>query len=300
MSETTTSKKSSPAFIKWFLFVALALVWGSSFILMKRGLITYTPAQVAAIRMVVSFLFLFPFVIGSIKKIPRDKWIFIIIAGLLGNGIPAFLFTKAETGLSSSIAGILNSLTTVFSLVVGVIFYKMKTTTIKVAGVFLGLAGAVLTVLYNAKGGIEGNYYYGIYIITACICYAFNVNIIKTYLGPINSVQLSGFALFGVGPLTAAYLFSTDFLQRISSGGQAVTSFLYVVLLGVFGTGVSQIMFNKLLKTSSVLFAASITYFIPIVAILWGVLDGESLGWVQIFGFVIVITGVFLINKRKA
>jgi drug/metabolite transporter (DMT)-like permease len=278
----------------------LSLIWGSSFILMKRGLDCYTPPQVAAIRMVVSFLFLFPFVIGHFKKIPANKWGIILVAGLLGNGIPAFLFTKAETGLSSSIAGILNSLTTVFALLVGVLFFKMKTTPLKVVGVFIGLAGAILTVLYNAKGGIESNYYYGIYIIIACICYAFNVNIIKSHLGPINSVQLSGFALFGVGPLTAAYLFSTDFVQRISSGSHAVVSFLYVVVLGVFGTGVSQILFNKLLKTSSVLFTSSITYCLPVVAILWGLLDGESLGWYQVVGFAAVIGGVFLINKRAA
>ncbi len=291
---------SNSSFIKWLIFVVLALIWGSSFILMKRGLEVYSPQQVAAIRMVVAFLFLFPFVIGHIKQIPMNKWVFILIAGVLGNGIPAFLFTKAETALSSSVAGILNSLTTVFALVVGVMFFKMKTSTLKVAGVFLGLAGAILTVVYNAKGSFDNNYYYSIYIIVACICYAFNVNIIKTFLGSINNVQLSGFALFGVGPLTAAYLFSTDFVQRLSSGGKAVESFFYVVLLGVFGTGVSQILFNKLLKTSSVLFSSSITYFIPIVAIMWGVLDGENLGWIQALGFAIVIAGVFLINKRKA
>jgi drug/metabolite transporter (DMT)-like permease len=291
---------SNSSFLKWFFFIILAFIWGSSFILMKRGLDVYTPSQVAAIRMVVSFLFLLPFVIGHIKEIPKNKWIYIIIAGMLGNGIPAFLFTKAETGLSSSVAGILNSLTTVFALVVGIMFFKMQTTALKIVGVFLGLAGAILTVVYNAKGHFDGNYYFSIYIIVACICYAFNINIIKTFLGSINSVQLSGFALFGVGPITAAYLFSTDFLQRVSSGGKAIESLLYVVLLGVFGTGVSQIMFNKLLKTSSVLFTASITYFIPIVAILWGILDGESLGWIQVFGFAAVIVGVFLINKRKA
>ncbi|HSY76714.1 MAG TPA: DMT family transporter [Bacteroidia bacterium] len=290
---------SNSSFLKWFFFIILAFIWGSSFILMKRGLDVYTPSQVAAIRMVVSFLFLLPFVIGHIKEIPKNKWIYIIIAGMLGNGIPAFLFTKAETGLSSSVAGILNSLTTVFALVVGIMFFKMQTTVLKIVGVFLGLAGAILTVVYNAKGHFDGNYYFSIYIIVACICYAFNINIIKTFLGSINSIQLSGFALFGVGPITAAYLFSTDFVQRISSGGKAVESFLYVVLLGVFGTGVSQIMFNKLLKTSSVLFTASITYFIPIVAILWGILDGEALGWIQVFGFMAVIVGVFLINKRK-
>jgi drug/metabolite transporter (DMT)-like permease len=294
-----TNSTSNSSFIKWVIFVVLALIWGSSFILMKRGLEVYTPQQVAALRMVVSFLFLFPFVIPHFKKIPKDKWLYIIIAGMLGNGIPAFLFTKAETGLSSSVAGILNSLTTVFSLLVGVMFFKMQTSTTKVIGVFLGLAGAILTVVYNAQGHFDNNYYYSIYIIVACICYAFNVNIIKSFLGSINNVQLSGFALFGVGPITAAYLFSTDFVQRLSSGGKALESFFYVVLLGVFGTGVSQILFNKLLKTSSVLFSASITYFIPIVAIMWGVLDGESLGWVQVLGFAIVIAGVFLINRRK-
>lgn len=290
---------SNGSYIKWLIFVTLALIWGSSFILMKRGLDVYTPPQVAAIRMVVAFLFLFPFVIRHIKEIPRDKWILIIVAGMLGNGIPAFLFTKAETGLSSSVAGILNSLTTVFSLLVGLLFFKMKTTTTKIMGVFLGLAGAILTVAYNAKGSFDSNYYYSIYIIVACVCYAFNVNLIKSYLGSINNVQLSGFALFGVGPITIAYLFSTDFVHRISTNPKGIESFLYVVILGVFGTGVSQIMFNKLLKTSSVLFSSSITYFIPIVAIMWGVLDGESIGMMQILGFLTVIAGVFLINKRK-
>lgn len=289
---------SNSSFIKWTIFIGLALIWGSSFILMKRGLEVYSPPQVAAIRMTVAFLFLLPFVIGHLKEIPKDKWIYIIVAGLLGNGIPAFLFTKAETGLSSSVAGILNSLTTVFSLLVGVMFFNMKTTTIKVVGVFLGLAGAILTVLYNAKGGFDSNYYYSIYIIVATICYAFNVNLIKSYLGGINNVQLSGFALFGVGPLTMAYLFSTDFLQRISST-KGVESFFYVVLLGVFGTGVSQILFNKLLKTSSVLFSSSITYFIPVVAIMWGVLDGESIGIIQVVGFLTIIAGVFLISRKK-
>ncbi|HTB07643.1 MAG TPA: DMT family transporter [Bacteroidia bacterium] len=291
--------KPSGYFQKWFLFITLALIWGSSFILMKRGLDVYTSNQVAAIRMMMAFLFLFPMVIGHVKEIPKNKWIILIIAGLLGNGIPAFLFTKAETGLSSSIAGILNSLTTVFALVVGIMFFKMKTTPTKIVGVFLGLAGAILTVVYNAKSGFEGNYYFSIYIIVACICYALNVNIIKTYLGPINSVQLSGFALFGVGPITAIYLFSTDFVQRLSSGSNAVISFLYVCVLGIFGTGVSQIMFNKLLKTSTVLFASSITYFIPIVAILWGLLDHESFGWIQGLGFLTVLAGVYLINTRK-
>jgi drug/metabolite transporter (DMT)-like permease len=285
--------------LPWILLTLLALIWGSSFILMKRGLDVYTPSQVAAIRMVISFLCLFPFTIKYARKVPRDRWKYIIAAGLCGNGIPAFLFTEAETGLSSSIAGVLNCLTPVFIIIVGYLFFKMRTTSVKVIGVFLGFAGAVCMILYNAKGGFESNYYYGFYIIVACIFYAFSANIIKTFLGGIHSIHLSGFALFAIGPPTAVYLFSTDFTTRIASGHAAVISFYYIMLLGVFGTAVSLILFNHLLKISTTIFASSVTYFIPAVAVMWGLSDGEKLGIPHLLGMATILFGVYLINKKR-
>ncbi len=289
---------ANPKALKWFLLTVLALIWGSSFILMKKGLISYSPSQVAAIRMVVSFLCLFPFAIRHAAKVPKEKWKYIIAAGMCGNGIPAFLFTKAETGLSSSIAGVLNSLTPVFTLIVGALFFKLRTTPHKVVGIFLGFAGAVMMILYNAKGGFDSNYYFGFYILVACIFYSFSANIIKNHLGDIPSLHQAGFALFAIGPPTAIYLFSTDFTTRIASGNEALISFGYVVLLGLFGTAISLILFNQLLKISGTLFASSVTYFIPAVAVLWGLLDGEQLGFMHLVGMMTILFGVFLINRK--
>lgn len=292
--------KSNPKALQIILLTVLALIWGSSFILMKRGLDAFTSNQVAAIRMVVSFLCLFPFAIMHIKTIPKQKWKYIIAAGLCGNGIPAFLFTKAETGLSSSIAGVLNTLTPVLTLITGLLFFSMKTTASKVIGIFLGFAGAVCMILYNAKGDIEINYIYSFYVLIACLFYSFSANIIKNHLGNINTIHLSGFALFAIGPPSAIYLFSTDFTQRLSSGHPALISFYYVLLLGIFGTAIALILFNKLLKTSSVLFASSVTYFIPAVAVLWGLLDGEKLGIMHLVGLLTILAGVYLINRKTA
>ena len=286
--------------LQWILLTILAIIWGSSFILMKRGLETFTPPQVAAIRMVVSFLCLFPFAIRHIKTIPRDRWKYIIAAGLCGNGIPAFLFTEAETGLSSSIAGVLNTLTPVFTLIVGFLFFKMRTTFLKVLGILLGFVGALCMILYNAKGGFETNYFYAFYIVLACIFYAFSANIIKTFLGNINTLHQSGFALFAIGPPSAIYLFNTDFTQRLSAGGPALTSFYYVVVLGMFGTAIALVLFNKMLKITNTIFASSVTYFIPAVAVMWGLLDNEKLGIPHIIGLLTILLGVYLINRKPA
>lgn len=265
---------------------------------MKKGLEVYTPAQVAAIRMTVSFLCLFPFVIPYIKSIPKDRWKYLILAGILGNGIPAVLFTTAETKISSSVAGVLNSLTPLFTLIVGVLFFRFKTTGGKVAGILLGFVGAALIVLYNSKGDFNNNYYYAIFIVLACITYGIDTFILNNYLSGINSVHVAGFALFFVGIVSGCYLFSTDFTQRLTSTPGGFRSLGYVVLLGAFGTAVAQSLFNKMLKISSLLFSASVTYTIPFVAILWGLLDGEKLGLIQILGFITVLAGIFMVNRR--
>lgn len=293
-------KQSGSGVLKWALFIVLSLIWGSSFILMKEGLKAFTPAQVAAIRMTVSFLCLFPFVIGHIKAIPKDKWKYIILAGILGNGIPAVLFTTAETKISSSIAGVLNSLTPLFTLIVGVLFFRFKTTPIKVIGILIGLAGAALMVLYNAHGSFDTNYYYAFFIVLACITYAFDTFVLNNYLMGLNPIDVAGFALFLVGIISGCYLFTTDFTHRLMTAPGALKSFACAATLGAFGTAIAQSLFNKMLKISSPLYSASVTYTIPFVAILWGLADNEGFGLIQILGFVTVLAGVYLVSRRKA
>ena len=291
--------QSASAFLKWFLFIILSIIWGTSFILMKRGLDVFTPAQVAAIRMTVSFLCLFPFVIGHNKSIPKDKWKYLIMAGILGNGIPAVLFTTAETKIPSAIAGVLNSLTPLFTLIVGLLFFKFRTTKGKTIGVLLGFVGAALMVLYNAKGDIDANYYYSLLIIVACITYAIDTFILNNYLMDLNPIDIAGFALFFVGIISGCYLFSTDFTHRLATTPGALKSLGCAALLGAMGTALAQSLFNRMLKISSPLFSASVTYTIPFVAILWGLSDNESLGLIQIAGFITVLAGIYLVSRKR-
>lgn len=284
---------------KVFIFAVLCLIWGSSFILMKKGLVAFTPAQVAAIRISVAFLCLFPFVIGHIRKIPRGKWKYIILVGILGNGIPAVLFTTAETEVPSSVAGILNSLTPVFTLIVGVLFYHYKPGIVKVLGILLGFAGAALIMLYHQDSALGKQNFYSLLILLACLLYAIDTYILNYHLADLKAVDVAGFALFLIGIIALCYLFTTDFTQRLATTPGAAKSLVAASLLGAFGTAIAQALFNRLLKVSSPLFAASITYCLPFVALLWGLLDNEKITGLHIAGFATVLAGIFLVGGKS-
>ncbi len=286
--------------LKYVLFIVLCVIWGSSFILMKRGLDAFTPAQVACIRMTVAFLCLFPFVIGHLRSIPRGKWKYIILVGILGNGIPALLFTTAETRVPSSIAGMLNSLTPLFTLIVGILFYHYKPGIYKTVGILLGLAGATMLVIHGSQDGYEGQGFYSLLIIAACISYAVDTYLLNFNLAQLKAVDVAGFALFPVGIAAGCWLFTTDFTWRLSNAPGAAKSLAAASILGAFGTALAQALFNKMLKISSPLFAASVTYCIPFVALLWGLVDHEKITAVHIAGFVIVLAGILLVNRKTA
>jgi len=281
------------------LITILSLIWGSSFILMKWGLQVYTPFQIGAIRMFVSFLCLFPFVITSFRKIESSRWKYLLAAGLLGNGIPSVLFPLAETNISSALAGMINSLTPVFTLLFGIFLFRMKAGAYRVLGVLTGLAGAVI--LVSARSGNvanPGNPDYAWYVVIATLCYAGSVNILKSKLSMIGSVPNSGFAIMFVGVPMGAWLFSTDFLERTMNVPGAGFSLTCIVVLALFGTALSTVLFNMLIKSSGALFASSVTYLIPIVATLWGLWDHESIGVFHIAGLGAVLSGIYLINKK--
>ena len=279
--------------------IGLSLIWGSSFILMKRGLEDFPSDQVAAIRMATSFLCLFPFVMFHASKIKSYQWKYIFATGLLGNGIPAFLFTAAQTHVPSFIAGMLNSLTPVFTMAIGYFIFKTEVTINKILGVALGLAGTVSLILVSSDGSIGSVTWYPLLIVAATICYGISVNIIRNKLHDVASIHISGFALMIVGPPTGIYLFTTDFTERLSNNPHALVSLGYVLLLAIFGTAVSIVIFNRLIKSSGALFASSVTYLIPIVAMLWGLVDGEKPGLFHLAAMGAILGGVYLINLKK-
>jgi len=289
---------ASPS-LKWFLWIFLGLIWGSSFILMKRGLVDFSSDQVAAIRMFISFLCLFPIVMLQAKKIKKPQWKFIFATGFLGNGIPAFLFTAAQTKIPSFVAGMLNSLTPVFTLTVGYFIFKSEVTANKIVGVAVGLAGAVSLILISSGGSIGDISWHPWLIVIACICYAMSVNIIRFKLHDVEPIHISGFAMLAVGPPTGIYLFTTDFVDRVSNNPHALVSLGYVALLAIFGTAISIVIFNRLIKISGALFASSVTYLIPVIALLWGVVDGEKMGPLHLLAMGAILGGVYLINLKK-
>jgi drug/metabolite transporter (DMT)-like permease len=283
---------------QFVLIAILAIVWGSSFILMKKGLEVYSWDQVGAIRMLVSFGVLFPFVFRSFRKIDPASWKFIAISGFLGNGIPAFLFPLSETRIDSGLAGILNSLTPLFTLIIGLIFFGTQLSRNRISGVLIGLVGALMIVLARSKGIAVNNVEYSFYVVIATVCYAFSVNVLRHKLIHVDAVLITGFALMFAGIPSTIYLFTTDFISRTQSVDGSSSCLLAVVTLAVFSTAISTVLFNKLIKISSALFASSVTYLIPFVAILWGIGLGEHLGIMHVIGSVVILFGVYLINKK--
>jgi drug/metabolite transporter (DMT)-like permease len=283
----------------YLLIAILALIWGSSFILMKRGLVVYSPYQIGAIRMFVSFLCLIPFVIRYFREVEPSKWKYLALSGILGNGIPSILFPLAETNISSAVAGMVNSLTPIFTLIIGMVFYKMSAGRNRLFGLALGLAGAIMLIF--ARGGtVEGSTHlsYVWYVVAATVGYAISVNILRNHLSGMSSVHNTGFALMFAGVPLGIYLFTTDFIQLSLHAPGAGFSLLCIVTLAVFGTALSTVLFNRLIKQTGALTASSVTYLIPIVATFWGLLDHESLGLFHLLGLGAILLGVNLINKK--
>jgi len=286
-------------FLPIILLIALALIWGSSFILMKNALKVYSASQVATMRMFFSFLFLLPLTIRNFHKVPVKFLLLITLVGLLGNGLPAILFANAQTKLSSSTAGVLNSLTPLFTLIIGVAFFKQYFSSAKITGIVIGLIGAIVLIVFKANGSIETNYQYGSYIFLATLCYAWSVNLIKNYLHELPAIAISAMALLFIGPAYGYYLFAhTDFIYTTMHDAGAGQALGFILLLALFGTAIALVLFNKLVQITTPIYAASVTYLIPIVALLWGFIDGEPISYIQLIGLVGILLGVYLANKN--
>lgn len=283
--------------LKWILLFVLALIWGSSFILMKKGLLGLTPFQVGALRIVFTSIFVIIIGFKTLPEIKRYQWKYIAITAVFGTFIPAFLFPLAETKVSSSICSILNSLTPLNTLIIGILAFGLGFKRSQIIGVLIGLGGTLILIFNGNEVGASENYFFTIFVIIASVCYAINVNLIKKYLSDVKPLTITtgNFLVMLVPALVV--LFSTDFTSRIHLQ-ETQTAMLYIVLLGVVGTAVANIIFFKLIQMSTPVFATSVTYLIPIVAFSWGLLDNESLTLMQLFGAFVVLVGVYLANRK--
>lgn len=285
--------------LSWLIFTGLALTWGSSFILMKRGMDAFSNDQVAAIRIGLAFLFLFPLAIKRYTKELWNNWRPAAAMGLFGNLIPAFLFTKAETMISSALTGMLNSLTPLFTLITGLLLFRVRVTKLQVAGIIVGLAATIgLLQVGNDEAFNVAVMTGGGLVILATIGYGLSVNIIKAKLSYLNAVDATLLALSIIGPVALGYLFSTDFIHVLQTHPLALQSLGYTAILAIVGTALSVIVYNILIRDAGVLFAASVTYAIPIVAMLWGAYDGEDVSWIHGVFILGILSGVWMVNRK--
>ena len=291
-------KKLNHPFGHWLLLILVSIIWGSSFILMKRGLDAFSYEQVASLRLFIAFLFLA--IIGRkfYQNIPKKKLGPLFIMGIIGNGIPAFLFTKSETFLDSGIVGILNVLTPIFTVLIGLIFYNLKAKVHNYIGITIGLLGVVHLLFPDIQEFNETGIFFSFMVILATVCYGWSTNIIKVYLQELNPIQITTLAYTFIGPWAGIYLFCTDFVEIMQYHPKAFQSLGYTLILGIFSSAISVIIFNKLIQMRGPLFATSCTYIIPIIAISWGLIDNETIGNHHLSGFAIISVGIYLVNKR--
>ena len=285
--------------LRWIYLIILSLVWGSSFILMKKALIGLTPIQVGIFRILITTVFLLFIGFKSLLKIKRRHWYYLLLNGFLGTFFPVFLFAFAVEHIDSSITSILNSLTPLNTLIFGALIFGIGFSRRQALGVFIGLIGTIMLILEGAVLNPNQNYFYALFVLLASIGYAFNVNIIKKYLHDLNplSIAVGNFVLLIIP--TFMVMWYTDFFGTFEINSTTSTALIYMAILAIIGTGVSKIMYNKLVQISTPIFSSSVTYLIPIIAIFWGLLDGERISFLQFIAGFIVIIGVYLANKAK-
>lgn len=286
--------------LAWSLLLALSLIWGSSFILIKYGLDVYSAGEVGALRILVACIFLLPLSLPKLGKLSAYHKKLLFGIGLLGSFIPAFLFAIGQTQLDSGITGALNGLTPIFVLIMGVVFYKQKATSAKLIGLAMAFIGTAILLLAGSGGDVSNLNYYALFIVMATMCYGANLNVIKYHLADLNPVVITSVSILFVGPLAAIYLFGfTDFTTTLTTHKDGMEALGYISLLGVMGTAIALILFNKLVQLTTPIFTSTVTYFIPIVAIVWGLVDGETLVLGQILGVLAIFAGVFITNRKK-
>ena len=284
---------------KWFYLAALSFIWGSSFILIKKGLVGLTAIELGSIRIIISAFVLVPFTFKRLKEITFKQWKWIIISAFVGSFFPAFLFAFAEQEIDSSVASILNSIVPLNTIIIGLVLFGIKSTKRQIIGVLLGFFGAYQLIISGINLNPDQNYFYSGLVIICSFLYAFNVNIIKKYLQELSAVAIATGHFIVILIPSIIVLLISDFNFEKLQNPQTKTSLFYVTLLAIFGTTLAKILFNKLINISSAVFASSVTYSMLIVSIFWGVMDGENFSINQLFATIIIVIGILLTNKKS-
>lgn len=285
---------------KWGTLVILSLIWGSSYILIKKGLTGLTPIQLGSLRVIVTTIIMAPIGYQKIKHIPRQNMKWVALSAFVGSFFPAYLFAFAETEISSSITAVMVSLTPLFTLLISVFVFGEELLKKQVFGVLIGFTG-IIVLINNELFSSSFNILYIMFIVLAAFCYAVNANVLKYKLSNIPALGIVFMSfLFMFIPAFIILCFSNFPFSDFTSDPLIIESIIYIVILAVFGTAIAKVLYIKLLAISTPVFSVSTTYLMPVVAIFWGLLDGEEFKLTQFIGTAIILLGVYLVTKKKA
>lgn len=285
---------------RWLYLVVLAIIWGSSYILIKKGLEGFSAIQLWGVRVLMAGLILLAIGFNSLRTIGRKDWKWVALSGMVGSFIPMFLFAWAETEIDSGVVSILNSLVPLFTLFVGYGLFRISFTLNQILGVTVGLAGAGLLIYLGSTVNPDQNYWYTSAVVFASFCYAVNANLIKSKLQSVSPMGIAtGNFIFLILPALGIVLLSGALEKSVREGPHFISSLGYIALLCVFGTAIAKVMFNRLIQISTPVFSVSVTYLIPVVGVLWGGLDGERFSAGQLGAAALILIGIYLVNKNK-
>jgi len=292
--------KQAPASRDYLILLLLGVVWGTSYILIKKALVVFTPYQVAALRLGISALAFAPLIGHHLRKVQRRQLPLLVAVGLCGTGLPSFLYPAAQVHVSSSVAGILSSLTPLFTFILAWLAFGLRVDRFQALGILIGLAGAILLTLAGSEGGGALHLGYAALIMLATICYATSSNLVKAYFQGTPALTITVVAFFLVGlPALIWCLTGAGVLETLSSHPRAWAGLGYVAILALFSTVLASILFFWLVQRTSAVFGSTVSYLVPLVAVGWGLADNEHIGWQQLLAFLLILGGVFLSKGKK-
>ncbi len=289
--------KSETKLQAWALLIVLAIIWGSSFILIKRAVIGLSPIHVASLRVLAASIVFLPFSIRSLRQIPRARLKYFLMAGCIGNLAPSFLFAISMPYMESTVSGILNSLAPLFTLITGAIIWRHKFSYSKILGVLVGFGGCLVLIAFRGNSFDLNINYYALMVVLATFFYGLNTNILKSFFSDVKPIQFASISFLMIGPIAGTIFFATNGWESIWVDQASINAAGYTIVLAVSSSALALVLFTKLIQMTSAIFSASVTYLMPVVSIFWGVWDNEEIGLVQISGTLIILIGIFLVRK---
>ncbi|MBS1515781.1 MAG: DMT family transporter [Bacteroidetes bacterium] len=287
-------------YLPYFMLIFLAIVWGSSFLLIKKGLAGFNPIEVASLRVFFAAIFLLPIALKRIQRLPKTEYIKVTYLGLIGNFVPALLFAIAQTQITSSLSGILNALSPLFTLLIARIFFRHKIVLAQTIGLIIGFIGSIGLSFISKDGNLGSMNFYVLFVVGATICYAINGNLIKNKFEKYTAFTLTSVSFFFIGMISLIIMISIGLPGKIIGHiGEYYEPLIAIVALALFGTSIALLIYNKLIMMTTPIFASSVTYLVPIIAVFVGLIDNEHLTWWHIGGMLLIITGVYITNKAS-